>query len=75
VDTPETVHPNKPVEYFGKEASALTKRLAEGQVVRLEEDGQSANRDRYGRLLCYVFLPDGRLLTPSLSGRATASHT
>ena len=22
VDTPETVHPNKPVEYFGKEASA-----------------------------------------------------
>lgn len=31
VDTPETVHPNKPVEYFGKEASAFTRRTAEGQ--------------------------------------------
>ena len=37
VDTPETVHPQKPVEYFGKEASAFTKRLAEGQTVRPPE--------------------------------------
>jgi micrococcal nuclease len=29
VDTPETVHPKKPVEKFGKEASAFTKRTAE----------------------------------------------
>jgi endonuclease YncB( thermonuclease family) len=35
VDTPETVHPNKPVERFGKEASAFTKRIAEGETVRL----------------------------------------
>src|SRR5262245_12563409 len=28
VDTPETKHPNKPVERFGKEASAFTKRMA-----------------------------------------------
>lgn len=33
VDTPETVHPTKPVQYFGKEASAFTKRLAEGKTV------------------------------------------
>ena len=25
VDTPETVHPNKPVQYYGKEASDFTK--------------------------------------------------
>ena len=25
VDTPETVHPTRPVEYFGREASAFTK--------------------------------------------------
>jgi len=31
VDTPETKHPNKPVEYFSKEASAFTRRLAEGK--------------------------------------------
>ncbi len=34
VDTPETKHPNKPVEYFGKEASAFTKRMVEGKMVR-----------------------------------------
>ena len=38
VDTPETVHPSKPVEYFGKEASAFTKRTVEGKEVRLEYD-------------------------------------
>ncbi len=38
VDTPETVHPTKPVEYFGKEASAFTKRMAEDQQVYLEYD-------------------------------------
>ena len=38
VDTPETVHPNRPVEFFGKEASAFTKRLLEGKQVRLEYD-------------------------------------
>ena len=34
VDTPETVDPRRPVECFGKEASAFTKRLLEGQHVR-----------------------------------------
>ena len=38
VDTPETVHPNKPVEYFGKEASAFTKRMSYGKIVWLEDD-------------------------------------
>lgn len=66
VDTPETVHPQKPVERFGKEAAAFTKRLAEGKRVRLERDGQSANRDRYGRLLRYAYLPDGKLLNAEI---------
>lgn len=38
VDTPETVDPRRPVEAFGKEASAFTCGLALGQVVRLEYD-------------------------------------
>jgi len=55
VDTPETVHPNKPVEYFGKEASAFTKKLLPaGTRVRLEFDWQP--RDKYGRLLAYVYV-------------------
>lgn len=57
VDTPETVHPKKPVQYFGKEASAFTKRVATGKGATLEYDHQL--RDKYGRLLAYVHLSDG----------------
>ena len=66
VDTPETVHPNKPVERFGREASAFTKRMAEGQLVRLESDADTRDRDGYGRLLRYVYLPDGKLLNAEM---------
>ncbi len=66
VDTPETVHPQKPDEHFGKEASAFTRRAALGQLVRLEDDAQDRNRDKYGRLLRYVFLPDGKLLNAEI---------
>ena len=64
VDTPETVHPNKPVEYFGKEASEFTKRMVEGKEVRLEFDWQ--RRDKYGRLLAYVYLQDGTFLNAEI---------
>ena len=57
VDTPETVHPGRPVEFFGREASAFTKRLLEGRRVRLEYDRERT--DRYGRTLAYVHLADG----------------
>ena len=51
VDTPETVHPSRPEECFGAQASAFTKRLT-GQRVGIEEKG----RDRYDRLLAYVWV-------------------
>ncbi len=54
VDTPETVHPKKPVEYFGKEASNFTKRMVEGKKVRLEYDWQK--KDKYRRTLAYVYV-------------------
>ena len=57
VDTPETVNPRRPVEFFGREASAFTKRLLEGRSVRLEYDRERT--DRYGRTLAYVHLVDG----------------
>jgi micrococcal nuclease len=64
VDTPETKHPQKPVQYFGREATAFTRRITEGRGVRLEYDQQ--RRDRYGRTLAYVFLEDGRLLNAEI---------
>ena len=57
VDTPETVHPEKPVEYFGKEAYQFTKKMAEGKEVRLEYD--QTRRDRYGRILPMFILWTG----------------
>lgn len=54
VDTPETKSPTKPVQCFGKEASAhLSELLAPGTAVRLERD--ATERDVYGRLLAYVY--------------------
>lgn len=54
VDTPETVHPTKPVQCFGPEASAHTKQLLPpGTRVILLRDVEA--RDRYGRLLAYVY--------------------
>lgn len=56
VDTPETVHPEKPVEPYGPEASAFTKSRLNGKTVYLEFDVQE--RDKYGRLLAYVWLDE-----------------
>lgn len=64
VDTPETVHPNKPVEYFGKEASKFTKSMVEGKKVSIDYDWQ--RRDKYGRLLAYVYLEDGTFLNAEI---------
>jgi len=57
IDTPETVHPFKPVEPYGPEASAELKRLVVDGVVYLELDIRQ--RDKYNRLLAYVFNPEG----------------
>lgn len=54
IDTPETVHPNKPVEPFGRAASDYNRELVEGRRVRIELDVQE--RDRFGRLLGYVYV-------------------
>lgn len=59
VDTPESVDPRRPVQYFALEASEYTRRLLQGKAVRLEYDVQ--RRDRYQRTLAYVFLGDGTL--------------
>ncbi|MCS6938757.1 MAG: thermonuclease family protein [Roseiflexus sp.] len=61
VDTPETSHPSRPVECFGREAAAFTRAMLDGQTVLLEADPSQDNRDRFNRLLRFVWLPDGRL--------------
>ena len=54
VDTPETVHPSKPVQEYGKEASRFTTNLLKGEDVYLLYEGEKAQTDKYGRTLAYV---------------------
>lgn len=65
VNTPETKHPEKGEEYFGKEASDYTKKLIEenGNKVYLEKD--KSDKDKFGRSLRYVWLKPYEGLTPT----------
>ena len=63
VDTPETVHPNKPVQFYGKEASSFTKESLNGRRVWLEYD--SNPQDRYGRHLAYIWLNNPKTINES----------
>lgn len=58
INSPESVDPRRHVECFGKEASLHLKQLIEGKIVRLATDETQQDRDRYGRILRYVFLDD-----------------
>ncbi len=67
VDTPEIAGPrNTQDDYFGPEAAQYTKKLLENQPVYLIPDPMQSNRDKYNRLLRYVFLEDGTLVNAKL---------
>lgn len=64
MDTPETSHPAVGQERLGQEASEANRELVEGQTVYLEYDVSPT--DQYGRMLAYVYLPDGRMVNEEL---------
>jgi endonuclease YncB( thermonuclease family) len=66
VDTPETKNPKTGVMYYGPEASAFTKKMCENQQVTVILDTVADQRDKYGRLLAYIRLPDGSILNQRL---------
>jgi micrococcal nuclease len=73
IDTPESVDPRRPVECFGKEAAARTAELVPpGSEVRLVRDVEA--RDRYGRLLAYVYrASDGLFVNLALAEEGYAA--
>lgn len=73
VDTPEVVDSRTEVQCFGPEASAYTKELLKDGNVVLKKD--ITDTDKYGRLLRYVYLPDGTFVNLKLveDGYAYAS--
>jgi micrococcal nuclease len=66
VDTPETKKPNAPVMYYGPEAYEYTRSHTLGKQVTVFLDTVTQTRDRYGRLLAYIKLPDGAFLNEML---------
>lgn len=59
VDTPESVHPTKGVEYYGKEASEYTCNLVKtAGKIELEYDDNSDKKDKYNRVLAWVWVDD-----------------
>lgn len=77
VDTPEVYYSNKlirdakkskrdraTIQKLGRRASDFTKNLLNGKRVRLEYDVQ--RRDRYGRILAYVYIEDGTFVNAKL---------
>lgn len=54
IDTPETKHPTLPVQPFGKEASAFAKKFFPVGA-KVEVDIDVSERDKYGRLLAYLW--------------------
>jgi len=72
IDTPETVHPGKPIECFGPEASKYNKKLVLGKKILLFEGKK--DKDVFGRYLRYVVVADsGNFVNRDLvkSGHAT----
>lgn len=66
VDTPETHDPRKAVQCLGQAAANFTRQYIGNNPVRLQSDPLNTNRDRYNRLLRYVYLPDGTLVNAEL---------
>ena len=64
VDTPETVHPQKGEEPYGREASNFTKQNLQSKSIWIEFDVEQ--RDRYKRLLAYVFTTEGKFFNATL---------
>jgi micrococcal nuclease len=66
VDTPELNDSRTGVQCFAEEASDKTKALVIGKKVRLEKDSSQGDRDKYTRLLAYVFREDGVFVNRTL---------
>ena len=69
VDTPETKHPRRGVMYYGPEAAQFTEKLVLHREVTVMLEPFERARDKYGRLLAYIYLPAGRAGVPDPNRR------
>ena len=66
INSPESVDPRRNFECYGIEASKYMKSIANGQYVQLEYDSSQDKRDKYDRLLAYLYLQDGQMLNKKM---------
>jgi len=64
IDTPEKNDPRKPVQCFAEQASQKNKELVEGKMIKFYKDVNV--RDKYQRLLGFVYLEDGTFVNLEL---------
>lgn len=72
IDSPETLDPRKPVQCFGNEATREMIKLVWGKNIQLEADSTQGERDKYGRLLRFIFLEDGTPINKTMIERGYA---
>ncbi len=73
VDTPESVHSQKGLQWYGKESSDFLKKLLLGKKVRLQpEKGQSFKTGAYGRFLAFVYRKDGMFVNAEVIRKGAA---
>jgi micrococcal nuclease len=72
IDAPETHSDQSPPMFFGPQASDDARELAQGQSVAVYLDAPNPTRGKYGRLLAYIQLPDGRFLNEILLSEGCA---
>lgn len=72
IDTPETKDPRVGVQCYGVAASNKMSELVKDKWVRLEADTQSDDRDRYGRLLRYIYLEDETFINEQMVSQGYA---
>lgn len=74
INTPESVDPNRPVECLGKEAALEARKLLEGKQIRLKADISQDDRDKYNRLLRYVWTKEGLFYNLEILKRGLAKE-
>lgn len=59
IDAPETAHQESPAQYYSRQSRQTLEELVRGKAVSLQFPGEGI-RDRHGRIVANVILPDGR---------------
>jgi len=72
IDAPETHSEQSAPMFFGPQATKRARELAQGEPVMVYFDAPNPTRGKFGRLLAYVQLPDGRFLNEALLAEGCA---